>query len=90
MKLRADRLCREDVDGDGGLVGASVDAQALVGVSGEGAFDGSGADARAAGRHEVVQNGPAGLPPAAYTWGQLMTRLKDYAETGAAQPLFIA
>ncbi len=25
---------------------------------------------------------------AAYTWGQIMTRLKEYAETGRANPLF--
>jgi uncharacterized protein YndB with AHSA1/START domain len=40
--------------------------------------------------HRGWQEGDPGLPPAAYTWGQLMTRLKDHAETGAAQPLFIA
>jgi uncharacterized protein YndB with AHSA1/START domain len=26
----------------------------------------------------------------AYTWGQLMTTLKEYAESGTAQPLFVS
>ncbi|GAA0671990.1 hypothetical protein GCM10010193_25400 [Kitasatospora atroaurantiaca] len=38
--------------------------------------------------HRGWQDGDPGLPPAAYTWGQLMTRLKEYAETGVPQPLF--
>ncbi|MEU6220285.1 SRPBCC domain-containing protein [Streptomyces sp. NPDC047022] len=39
-------------------------------------------------RHTGWQDGDPGLPPAAYTWGQLMTRLKQYAETATPQPLF--
>ncbi|MDH6134279.1 hypothetical protein P3T37_003681 [Kitasatospora sp. MAA4] len=39
-------------------------------------------------RHAGWQPGDPGLPPAAYTWGQLLTRLKDFAETGTPQPLF--
>lgn len=38
--------------------------------------------------HRGWQDGDQGLPPAAYTWGQLLTRLKDFAENGTAQPLF--
>lgn len=38
--------------------------------------------------HRGWQDGDTGLPPAAYTWGQLLTRLKDHAETGTAHPLF--
>ena len=38
--------------------------------------------------HADWQDGDPGLPPAAFTWGQLMVRLKDYAETGKPQPLF--
>src|SRR5204863_6363561 len=49
------RLACEDVDVEGGLVAAAVDAQALVGVSGQGSFDGAGADPEPAGGHEVVQ-----------------------------------
>ncbi|PWU50817.1 hypothetical protein DLJ47_23050, partial [Micromonospora sp. S4605] len=47
VKLWADR-CGQEVDGDGCLVGASVDAQAFVGVSGQRSFDGSGFDAEPA------------------------------------------
>ncbi|MEV0641755.1 SRPBCC domain-containing protein [Streptomyces sp. NPDC050619] len=39
-------------------------------------------------RHTGWQPGDPGLPPAAYTWGQLMTRLKEYAETGRPTPFF--
>ncbi|MGP4052467.1 hypothetical protein [Streptomyces sp. 2A115] len=39
-------------------------------------------------RHTGRQPGDPGLPQAAYTWGQLMTRLKDYAETGRPPPFF--
>lgn len=39
-------------------------------------------------RHAGWQDGDPGLPPAAYTWGQLLTRLKEYAETGTRAPLF--
>ncbi|MEY9965197.1 uncharacterized protein YndB with AHSA1/START domain [Streptacidiphilus sp. MAP12-16] len=39
-------------------------------------------------RHRGWQSDDPGLPPAAYTWGQLLTRLKDFAETGVPQPLF--
>ena len=39
-------------------------------------------------RHTGWQDDDPGLPPAAYTWGQLMTRLKQYAETATPQPLF--
>lgn len=42
MKLRADRSS-QDVDAEGGLIGASVDAETLVRVAGQGSFDGSGA-----------------------------------------------
>ncbi len=38
--------------------------------------------------HRGWQDDDPGLPVAAYTWGQLITRLKDYAESGTPQPLF--
>lgn len=41
-------------------------------------------------RHSGWRPNDPALPPAAYTWGQLMVRLKDFAETGTAQPLFTA
>lgn len=44
VKLRADRWLQE-VDVEGAFVGASVDFEALVGVSGQRSFDGLGADA---------------------------------------------
>lgn len=44
VKLRADRR-RQDVDAQGGFVGASVDFEAFVGVAGQGALDRAGADA---------------------------------------------
>lgn len=39
-------------------------------------------------RHTGFQEDDPGLPHSAYTWGQLMTALKRYAETGTPQPLF--
>ncbi|MER5687822.1 NAD-dependent epimerase/dehydratase family protein, partial [Streptomyces sp. NPDC002205] len=58
VKLRAD-CRRQDVDAEGGRVGASVDLEALVRVSGQGSFHCAGADAEAAGGHELVQDGSA-------------------------------
>lgn len=40
-------------------------------------------------RHTGWADGDPGLPPAAYTWGQLMTRLKAYVEEGRRDPLFV-
>jgi uncharacterized protein YndB with AHSA1/START domain len=39
--------------------------------------------------HSGFQSGDAGMPPAAYTWGQLLVRLKDYVESGTPHPLFV-
>ncbi|MCX4702609.1 SRPBCC domain-containing protein [Streptomyces sp. NBC_01373] len=39
-------------------------------------------------RHTGWQPDDPGLPPAAYTWGRLMTRLTEYAETGKPDPFF--
>ncbi|MGW1887399.1 SRPBCC family protein [Streptomyces sp. NPDC001970] len=39
-------------------------------------------------RHTGWQDQDPGLPPAAYTWGLLMTRLKQYAESGEPAPFF--
>ncbi|WP_441251404.1 SRPBCC family protein [Kitasatospora sp. McL0602] len=47
-----------------------------------------GAPAHVAFRHTGWQDDDPGLPQATETWGQLMDRLKSYAETGTAQPLF--
>jgi len=58
VKLRAD-CRRQDVDAEGGCVGTSVDLEALVCVSGQGSFHCAGADAEAAGWHELVQDGSA-------------------------------
>src|SRR5215470_4750716 len=56
MKLGAE-VCCQDVNADGCLVGAAVDAQALVGVAGQRAFDGSWADPQAAAGHGLIQDG---------------------------------
>lgn len=39
-------------------------------------------------RHTGWPDEDPDLPHAAYTWGMLMTRLKQYAETGTPHPLF--
>jgi hypothetical protein len=39
--------------------------------------------------HAGFQPGDPGLAPAAYSWGQLLARLKDYTETGRSQPYFV-
>ncbi|MDH3038921.1 hypothetical protein [Streptomyces sp. TRM75561] len=61
VKLRADRR-RQDVDAEGGFVGASVNFEAFVCISGQGSFYCAGADAEAAGGHELVQDGSTDRP----------------------------
>lgn len=39
--------------------------------------------------HDGFQHGDPGMPPVAYTWGQLLGRLKSYAESGTSQPYFV-
>lgn len=48
----------------------------------------AGAGTRVDFRHAGFADGDPGLPHTAETWGLLMTRLKQYAETGTPQPLF--
>ena len=38
--------------------------------------------------HDGWASDEGAFPMSAYTWGQLMTTLKDYTETGKAAPLF--
>ena len=40
-------------------------------------------------RHTGFADDDPGMPSAAYTWGQLMTRLKEYVENGTRDPLFV-
>lgn len=58
--------------------------------TGDGTGDGTGASegTRVAFSHSGFQEGDAELPMTSETWGQLMTRLKDYAETGTPNPFF--
>ncbi|MFJ2578141.1 SRPBCC domain-containing protein [Kitasatospora aureofaciens] len=39
-------------------------------------------------RHAGFPDSDPDMPGSAYTWGQLMVRLKDFAETGRPQPFF--
>ena len=39
--------------------------------------------------HAGFQQGDPGMPSIAYTWGQILARLKGYAETGTTQPYFV-
>jgi hypothetical protein len=39
--------------------------------------------------HAGFQPDDPGMPPVAYTWGQILPRLKGYVETGTPQPYFV-
>jgi uncharacterized protein YndB with AHSA1/START domain len=48
-----------------------------------------GAGTRVLFTHSGFQPGDADMPSAAYTWGQLLGRLKGYVESGTRQPYFV-